>query len=233
MGVVWNNVVAGAVITLLGLVATGMLMVTATSRRVTASPSRKAVRAPREGCPHLPRPGGSQEVADLFGIPRLADVFRDTAKRPMRIPRLVPLVRASGGQPLHVQVRQPRQALFRFVQVRFGEGGPVAGHRHGTATPFVRPAGMPAEQSFDLGEVVDQVVGVPTNRLVWCVETLAALSQPRPPVPCQPGPGEYEDPFDAGDDDLTWVGVGVGVLGHAVTVGVARFGTDRSMLIGL
>ena len=151
------------------------------------------VRPPMHEQTFVPGAIRGRQVADLLGVPEDAgEVVGDRAQGPAVAAGAVPLVRAGRGQPQREGPGQPRQALAGPRRGRLGEARPVGVEGEQAAVPGVGLGLDAGEQRLDLGEVVDQVVGDPADRLVRRVDAVAVLAHPRPAVPVDPGVGQVE-----------------------------------------
>src|SRR3954471_20160580 len=103
----------------------------------------------------------------------------------------VELAGGERGQSYREDLGEPGEAAAGLVQVFGGEGREVGRGGAGRRVPVVgdgRDAGHPG---LDLGEVVDQVVGDPADRLVRGVD--AVVDRPGHAVPGRPGRGPGQD----------------------------------------
>jgi hypothetical protein len=92
-------------------------------------------------------------------------VLGDRAERPAGVTGPVPFRLAVGGEAHDVELPEAAQPLGGLVQVDFGEGGPVAGDGDQAAVPAVRLGRRAGQQGLDLGQVIDQVVGMTADGL--------------------------------------------------------------------
>ncbi|MBO0805434.1 MAG: hypothetical protein J2P25_20445 [Nocardiopsaceae bacterium] len=115
---------------------------------------------------------------------------RDLAQRPGAARALVQLPVAERPQAGVPDERQPPQPAPGLVQVVVGEGGEIGGGRDRGGMPAVRFRGPAGQPGLQLGQVIDEVVGHPPDRLVrridpWRLAFDGYLDGPAVP----PGPG--------------------------------------------
>ena len=123
--------------------------------------------------PVLPGRGGRlpRQRPDRVRVERrLGQVERELARRPGVA---VPLVQLLGGQRAQPHVpdqRQPPQPAVRFIEVLRGEQGQVGGGGDGRGVPPVRLGGPAGQPGFQLGQVIDEMIGHPPDGLVRGVQ---------------------------------------------------------------
>ncbi|MHB8452894.1 MAG: ArsR/SmtB family transcription factor [Mycobacteriales bacterium] len=139
------------------------------------------------------------EVADLLGVPGICDVLCDIPQGPVRVAGGVPGVLAGRRVDQLVAAGQARQPLSGLIQIGRPERSPVSGDGdgHRARAPAVRLGRHPSEEGMDLGEVVDEMVGVAAQRLVRGVDPGAIGSEAGLPIPVQPRASKLQDPLHA------------------------------------
>ena len=97
--------------------------------------------------------------------------------------RLVPLLRARRAQPVQVGLADPAQALLGFVQLGFGEPGPVAGQGDVAACQRSGSVGAPASSASISARWSIRWSACRRDGLVGGVDTGAVLGHPGRSVP--------------------------------------------------
>src|ERR1700722_9483806 len=109
------------------------------------------------------RDGQVADLASVVGDPR--DVVSDLADGPGGGPGQVKLGRRHSSEPDAVELRVAKQSVARLIEVALGEASPVALERDRASEPAVRNRRLTGQGRLDLGQVVEQVVGDPAQRL--------------------------------------------------------------------
>jgi hypothetical protein len=118
----------------------------------------------------------------------------DLAQRPVVATRPVPPRLTCGREPKGECPSEPGEALVRFVAIGLGEAGPVGLQCGEAGVPAIGLGLDAGEQSLDLGEVVDDVIGDTSYRLGRRVDPIGAGSQPRLVVPAEPAVDQEQRP---------------------------------------
>jgi hypothetical protein len=93
-------------------------------------------------------------------------VVGEFAEAPAFAGRVVELVVAEGVQPVRPDAGEAGQPAAGLVQVLRGEGGEVGLGGDGGGVPVVGLGLLAGQPGLQLGQMVDEVVGDPADRLV-------------------------------------------------------------------